>query len=487
MKQFLLPVLFFVSAYTNAQQFNNLDFHQTCDSSKTGLCYWDLSWGMKGAVRPDEVDKKAMLIEGEKENSVGWAEQTSLINQRKDISILTVSAYISTENVEGKGAGINVGLYDKDDKLIATKDMGGFYSVDWVRGSTPWKHYSVSLICPVTAAKMKIGAILYGKGKARFRTYKIMFMSTEKRKASPLAVQYISSACDTIKKYSLFRDSFDIKDAKNIALRIAGPSKSYNECYLAVEYLLERLRPYGDEHSFFMTANEVSNWEKNGSLVNKIQFPTYKVIDSCGYILVPPFHGGNHDIILAFADSLQYAIQTLAGSGIKGWIIDLRQNTGGNMEPMIAGLGPLFSSDKLGSLINVENKPDNWYYKNGKYYGDSYSGFSVTKPCMIAKQLPIAVLTSNQTGSSGEIVAISFIGNAKTRSFGQPTWGLTTGNGEFKLEDGSKMYLASTIMADRNGKLYRASVSPDVILGESVVHPDRLIMAVAVDWINSQK
>jgi carboxyl-terminal processing protease len=101
--------------------------------------------------------------------------------------------------------------------------------------------------------------------------------------------------------------------------------------------------------------------------------------------------------------------------------------------------------------------------------------------------LPVAVLTSNQTGSSGEIVTISFIGNAKTRSFGQPTWGLTTGNGDFALADGSKIYLASTVMADRNGKLYRSSIKPDEEIGETMVKADVVILAVAVDWIRKQR
>jgi hypothetical protein len=337
----------------DAQQFNNLDFWQKCDTSKTGLCYWDLSWGAKGSVRPDDIENKTMLIEGGKETSVGFAEQSSTVLPRKNISILTITAWISAEEVVGKGAGINIGLYDKDDNLIATKDMGGFYSVDWIKGTRAGKNYSVSLVCPTNVAKMKIGAILFGKGKARFRMFKIMFTSIEKRKPSLLATQYISAVCDTIKKHSLLRDSFNVKELKNTALKIAGNSKTYSDCHLAVNYLLESLRPYGDHHSFLMKANEVKNWEKNGSEVSKIQFATYKVVDSCGYILVPPFHGGNKEQMVAYADSLQHAIQTLYASGIKGWIIDLRQNTGGNMAPMIAGLGPLFSADKLGSLVYV--------------------------------------------------------------------------------------------------------------------------------------
>ena len=232
-----------------------------------------------------------------------------------------------------------------------------------------------------------------------------------------------------------------------------------------------------------MTADEVINWLSNGSAVSKLKYPSYKVIDECGYILVPGFHGGNQKLILAFADSLQLILKNLAAFGIKGWVIDLRQNTGGNQEPMIAGLGPLFSSTKLGSLVDVNNKSDGWYYKDGKYWGDDYAGWNVSNPVTLNSKLPIAVLTSNQVGSSGEIVTISFIGNAKTKSFGQPTLGLTTGNGDFNLPDGSKIFLASTVMSDRNDKQYHGPIEPDFLIENKIINGTDMVLRAAIDWI----
>jgi C-terminal processing protease CtpA/Prc len=282
--------------------------------------------------------------------------------------------------------------------------------------------------------------------------------------------------------HSLLRDSINISKLKYLALEIAGNAKIYSDCYLAIDFLLGSLRPYGDEHSFFMSPEEVKNWKNEGSQVSKIRFSTAKIMDGCGYILVPPFHGGNPKQMLAFADSLQKQIQFLSNAGIKGWILDLQENTGGNMEPMIAGLGPLFSSEKLGSLIDVNKQPDSWYYKNGKYYGDDYRGWNVTHPVHFDSKLPIALLTNNQTGSSGEAVVVSFIGNANTKRFGQSTWGLTTGNGSFDLEDGSKIFLASTIMSDRNGKEYTGSIPPDVDLTGKTQEE---VIQAAVKWIDS--
>ena len=470
------------------QQFSNLNFQQTCDSSKTGLCYWNLSWGGKMSIRPVTIDnEKCLQIIGETENSVGFAEQEAKIDNPQGIVIITISAFIKSDNIIGKGAGLNIGLYDKTGTLIANKDMGGFYSLDWIRATAGFRKYSISIVSPTETAKIKIGAILYGKGTVYFKDYNVSVESLKNRRPSELAIQYIQAACDTIKMNSLVRDSIDIKQLKETALAIAGDAKMYSDCYLSINFLLESLRPFGDEHSFFMSAAEVINWESEGSQVSKIEYPTFKIIDSCGYILVPPFHGGNQEQILAFADTLQKGIQRLFNSHINGWIVDLRQNTGGNMSPMIAGLGPLFRSEKLGSLIDVNGKSNSWYYNDGKYYWDNDPGWLVSKPVSISNKFPIAVLTDGQTGSSGEAVVVSFIGNDKTKLFGQPTWGLTTGNGNFKLQDGSEIFLASTIYADRNENTYRGSISPDFIIDNKSASQNDMVMEAAINWLQSQE
>jgi len=205
-------------------------------------------------------------------------------------------------------------------------------------------------------------------------------------------------------------------------------------------------------------------------------------VDSCGYILIPGFHSGNKETIKAFADSVQLAIKNLSNAGIRGWIIDLQQNDGGNQEPMIAGLGPLFSSEKLGSLVDLYGKANSWYYRNGRYWADGEEGWNVTNPATVKSKLPIAVLTSSQTGSSGEIVAISFIGNDNTKSFGSSTGGFTTGTMDYKLMDGSRIFLASTIMADRNAKKYEGSISPDIPISSS--NKEDVINA-ALKWIKT--
>ena len=314
-------VCFFLMCLTmsHAQNFQNLNFEQSCDTSKTGLCYWDLSWGNKINVTQDILYKeKCLLIKGITTKDVGFTEQSSEISALKEIAIITLSASVNSDSIEGKGAGLNLNIYDDEGQLLTFKDMGGFYSIDWITGTRSWKEYSISLVCPIGTAKIKIGAILYGKGKAWFDNLNVVITPVKDRKASKLAAKYILDACNTIEKYSLVRDSFDIDTNSLIAMKIAGNAKKYSDCYIAIEYLLQSLRKYGDHHSFFMKAHEVDTWKNAGTTNNKIEYPTCTIIDSCGYIKVPAFHGGNEKVMLAYADSLQSAIRKLDSSGIKG-------------------------------------------------------------------------------------------------------------------------------------------------------------------------
>ncbi|MEO6632974.1 MAG: S41 family peptidase, partial [Mucilaginibacter sp.] len=471
------------------QTFRNLNFANKCDTFKTGLCYWDLSWGGKGAVVPaNNGGINCMLIVSKREGSVGFAEQASAFPVPKGDEFITLTATIRTDSVVGKGAGLNLWLLDASGNSLISKDMGGVYSLDWVRGSTEWKTYSVSVFCPKETAKVKIGAILHGKGKAWFSDYKFSVTPVANRKASTLAVKYINAACAIIQKHSLFKDSVNIDKLKQTALKIAGPAKNYSDCFLAVNYLVDCLRLYGDNHLFFMKAAERKNWEQNGSAIHPVENATCKIVDGYGYILVPGFHSGNKKLICAFAENLQAEIKRLSQAGIKGWIVDLRGNSGGNQEPMIAGLGPLFSAVKLGSLVDVNHQYSSWNYDHGLYFfdDDKTNGWKIPNPVTLTSQLPIAVLTNGQAGSSGEIATISFVGNARTKSFGQPTMGLTTGNGSFDLPDGSQMFIASTHMVDRNGKIYTGPVVPDVLVEVGKDGKRDNVLETAENWLARQ-
>ncbi len=477
-----IGLLCFLTSINYSQSLQNSNFEKVCSELSSEQCAWVKSWGSDNCCSIDQNGERSFLkLNGKTENSVSFVEQ-EITYPVQQVFIMELEAMIKTNEVKGKGAGLNVTVHDESGQVISTKDMGGFYSNKWIKESTDWTKTKINLILPPGSNKIKVGAILYGKGEALYDSFKIQFKSLNDRQANDLSKIYISAAIDIIQKNSLYKDSVDYKKLETLALQIAGDAKTYSDCYLAIEYLLETLRPYGDNHSFFMSNEENELWKNDSADIAKIDLAEIKKIDDTGYILVPPFHSGNEDLMIQYAEHIHREMSRLMSPDVKGWIVDLRQNTGGNMEPMIVGLGSLLDEGKIGSLLDVNGNHEHWYYKNGTYFWEDEKGIAIKKPFVPDRKLPIVVLTGAQTGSSGEIVAISFIGNSNTIFMGGPTWGLTTGNGEFELPDGSFMFLASTKMVDRNGKVYTSTIKPDIQIDASKVKDDVLIN-FAISWI----
>ena len=153
----------------NTQTFKNLDFES---NGKDGLqsvsiedCHWTKSWGSENCCTIEKAYDNAFLsIVGTQENAVGFIEQKSEI-ALEDAAILEVSASIKTKVLAGRGAGLNVGVYDEAGNLLATKDMGGFYSDQWRKGIKDWHPIKVEMVIPEDARHI-IGnskTILMGK------------------------------------------------------------------------------------------------------------------------------------------------------------------------------------------------------------------------------------------------------------------------------------------------------------------------------------
>ncbi|MEM7087311.1 MAG: S41 family peptidase [Bacteroidota bacterium] len=479
----LIGLLSLFGCKKESPNFTNLDFETLCSEMKSGFCNWDVSYQVKTEILPIE-DNDNHVLSMTIADGVGFIEQEFEFAATEIEKILSFSVNIKTENLEGKGAGLNLAVYKPDGAPIDFVSMGyGDYS--FVKGNTSWTSYKIETVLPSEAIKVRIGCIAYGKGKAHFDDAMVTVTPLKDRKHSPLAEDYISAAIDSIKLHSLRKDSVDFDQLKRKALLIAGDAKIPEDNYLATRFLLSSME---DHHSFFMTANERTLWEgndgDNDEVVADILLSQAQKKGRYGYISVPGFHGNDSALKKTFADTLQKQLRELYASNIEGWIVDLRSNDGGNMHPMLAGLEPLFSSDTLGFLVNVHGEKEAWGRNELFKKEDPESYVEVEHPVSFEKQLPMAVLYGSATGSSGEIVIISFIGNYKTKSFGQPSFGLTTGNGEFEMPDGSYLFLASTHMADRNGTIYSKRVTPDVVFEKDESNPN-LEIEKAIDWLDN--
>ena len=99
---------------------------------------------------------------------------------------------------------------------------------------------------------------------------------------------------------------------------------------------------------------------------------------------------------------------------------------------------------------------------------------------------PVAVLTGPLTGSAGEFVALAFRGRPRTRSFGEPTFGLPTGNDTKRLRDGALIALTTYLGADRTRKTYHSPLLPDhpvTIDWTELGTADDPVLQAAIEWL----
>lgn len=152
-------------------------------------------------------------------------------------------------------------------------------------------------------------------------------------------------------------------------------------------------------------------------------------------------------------------------------------------------MGPILGDGVAGFFVHPDSVTQAWSYEGGSSRIGMSPLVSVTDPYVLETPNPsVAVLTDSLTASSGEATTISFRGRPGARSFGQPTWGVSTSRQGFVLSDGAILHLTVSTMADRTRTLYGLKVVPDEVVdgpktGDPATDP---VLARAVDWLHTQ-
>ncbi len=209
------------------------------------------------------------------------------------------------------------------------------------------------------------------------------------------------------------------------------------------------------------------------------------------YVFLPEF-SGNLEQETEFISALREIVVRLDSSNPRGWIIDLRTNMGGNMWPMLVGIGPILGGGLAGTFVDPCGQKLNWYYRNGealledKVLAADKEGGYVLK----MQTPPAAVLTGKSTMSSGEAIMTAFRGRPNTRSFGVGTRGLSTANHPFNLSDGVKINLTVSVFADRTGQIYGGVIVPDEMVEAATTDgpiEEDLVIQAAIRWLSEQE
>lgn len=275
-----------------------------------------------------------------------------------------------------------------------------------------------------------------------------------------------------IRQNSIYADSLDYEDIQKDFEQHIDTFTTYEK---VGRYYTLILRMAGDNHSFYVNKKMLDNYSKKQK--NNIGF-SYKLLEgNIGYLEIPGFLSGDKDVVNDFANQIHNAIRELdTQQNITGWVVDLRNNTGGNMWPMVLGLNPLIGNEVAG-YFKLANKKDMEEWKTSS----PHSTITIRQPYQLKKpDAKIAVLYSKKTVSSGEATAICFIGKPNARSFGTATGGLTTSNSIFTLSDDNIFVLAVGYELDRNKKVYKGKIQPDVLFENA---DNENVLESATAWI----
>jgi C-terminal processing protease CtpA/Prc len=227
----------------------------------------------------------------------------------------------------------------------------------------------------------------------------------------------------------------------------------------------------------------MNEWKKGATVVTKM------LKDNIGYLRIPSIMGGGFEEFSSKAQKLNDSLCMLLSKSPKGLIIDLRLNGGGAMHPMILGVQNLLPSGKVGEFL-INKKKEDWILSDNGFIVDTSVLAKIVPRCTVdAQRIPIVILTSPQTASSGEFLLMTFKGRPNTIQLGTSTRGLVTVNTGFSLKDTAFINLAVGYGADRNGKAYTRAIDPEIYVNG----PDNfnnlekdLKVVTAIKWLEDK-
>ena len=315
----------------------------------------------------------------------------------------------------------------------------------------------------------------------QLRYFSILFFvfatcSAERKPPSPAVRKYLEEVVRILQANFINRAAINWVDfKKNLLAQVSG-ANTIEQAYPAVEFAIVAL---GDKHTQFYGARPV----KGPEIPTAKQLPVYpdeSVPRDIGYIRIP-WVVGSQEKLDAYIANVQAQIKERDKPELKGWLVDLRGNMGGNMWPMFVGVGPVLGEDTLGYSFDANNIKTAWRYEKGKALADGEIEAETANYYTLTSVNPVvAVLTDTLTASSGEAVAVAFKARKHTRSFGAGTCGVSTGRSRFDLSDGSVLLLTTAVFADRRLIRYGHSIAPDEPLKPAEAVPQ------AIRWIREE-
>lgn len=282
----------------------------------------------------------------------------------------------------------------------------------------------------------------------------------------PSAETYGKNALSTIDKNGIFAGNDEWKNTYNECLKMIENAKNYDDTYDAIR---KALSVGGGKHSMLMTKSESQDTTESYDEV----LPTVSLDGDIAIIKLPDFLG-TAEAGQKYAKVAEDFIHENRDK-IKGVVLDLRGNTGGDMGPMATAVSSLLPDGEL-VYYHYRSYDVPVTLKNGVVSNAGTGGKSLYPEEKL--NVPVAILTDDMTASSGEALTLCFRGLENTRTFGAPTAGYTSVNMLYNMYDGAQMYLTVAFDKARTGEIFKETpIEPDVATDSP--------LEAALEWLRS--
>ena len=274
----------------------------------------------------------------------------------------------------------------------------------------------------------------------------------------PFAISACGLFDDQSTPYGYVKSSFRIIDEH--ALYANGDWIIERESYLSEAKSIDN---FDDAHRIVKSALAFAG-RKHSALVAPVTDTTayeelpseaYMLEGGIAYLKLPAHQGVKVSDSIYIHTVLDFLQSHLDATGV---IVDLRDNHGGNMYPMITAVAPLLPD---GEIISWRTRKQT--SATTLDIAVRYAGLSLGEISKFPDNTPIAILINDWTGSAGELTLLCFRGLEKARTFGIPTAGYASGNLSFPMSDGYTLVITTARAIARTGEVFCDDpITPDV-------------------------
>ncbi len=478
-----LAAMLFLTAAAPAPRLENPDFDEV---TAAGLpTAWSLSGGADAyafsADPAGHAGSAAVLRRIGSGAEFGSASQViSALPYRG--SKIRFRAWVRVEPLNGGAAGLWL-------RVDLTQRMRGFFDnmADRPITDSGWKAYAIEGYVGRDAQTISAGLILNGDGAAWIddASIEIIDASPDRTGASlsRSAKAYLDRALKSLREQHINSGRADWATLRGDAYAAADGARTPAQTYAAIQLVIAAL---GERHTFFSPPRPPQPPAGSAAAANSPYAnspPTGRNIGRVGLVALPGLLTQTPEEI-AFGDSYTTTLHALLKSaddaGACGWVVDLRDDVGGNMWPMLNGLAPILGPGPYGAFVTPGGERIRWISQDGRIVTEGNHPEGLSWPVLRGAAAPVAVLTGPRTVSSGEMTTVAFRGRPRTRFFGQPTGGFTTANATVPMQDGGYLIVTSSYIEDRNGVGFTGKITPDEVV------PLADAEAAALAWLATQ-